>query len=80
MAIVCNFTPEVRSDYRIGLPYTGRWKETLNTDASYYGGSNVGNLGVVKAERRPLHGFSASASLTLPPLAAIYLEYSGAHG
>jgi 1,4-alpha-glucan branching enzyme len=80
VAIVCNFTPEVRNDYRIGLPHTGRWKEALNTDASYYGGSNVGNLGVVKAERRPLHGFSASASLTLPPLGAIYLEYSGAHG
>jgi 1,4-alpha-glucan branching enzyme len=80
VAIVCNFTPEVRENYRIGLPHTGRWKEALNTDASYYGGSNVGNLGGVKAERRPMHGFSASASLTLPPLGAIYLEYSGAHG
>jgi 1,4-alpha-glucan branching enzyme len=79
VAVVCNFTPEVRSNYRIGLPHIGRWKEALNTDASYYGGSNVGNLGGVKAERRPMHGFSASAALTLPPLGAIYLEYSGAH-
>jgi len=78
VAIVCNFTPEVRTGYRIGLPSVGRWVETLNTDAAIYGGSNVGNFGVVKAERRPLHGFAASAAVNLPPLAAIYLEFEGA--
>ncbi len=46
----------------------GRWVEALNTDSSAYWGSNVGNLGGVKAERRPMHGFGASASVTLPPL------------
>jgi 1,4-alpha-glucan branching enzyme len=75
VAIVCNFTPVVRRDYRIGLPFEGRWVEALNTDAAVYWGSNVGNLGGVKAERRPLHGFGASAAVTLPPLAALYLEF-----
>jgi 1,4-alpha-glucan branching enzyme len=78
VAIICNFTPIVRRDYRIGLPREGRWVEALNTDSSVYWGSNVGNLGGVKAERRPLHGFSASAAVTLPPLAAIYLEFEPA--
>lgn len=75
IAIVCNFTPEIRREYRVGLPLPGRWRELLNTDSSIYGGSNVGNYGAIIAARRPLHGFSASAPLTLPPLAALYLEF-----
>ena len=75
VAVVCNFTPEVRSNYRIGLPHPGRWREALNTDATLYGGSNVGNLGAVEAEPQPLHGLPASATLTLPPLATLFLVY-----
>ena len=75
VAVVSNFTPEVRQNYRIGLPRPGRWREALNTDAKLYGGSNVGNLGAVVAEERPLHGLAASAALTLPPLATVFLEY-----
>ncbi len=73
VAVVCNFTPEVRNAYRIGLPRAGAWREALNTDAQNYGGSNVGNLGGVVAELRPLHGLPASAALTLPPLATLFL-------
>ncbi|MBV8663540.1 MAG: alpha amylase C-terminal domain-containing protein, partial [Hyphomicrobiales bacterium] len=51
----------------------GLWREALNTDSAVYGGSNVGNLGGVTAEERPMHGLSASAALTLPPLATIFL-------
>jgi 1,4-alpha-glucan branching enzyme len=76
IAVVSNFTPEVRYNYQIGLPLAGRWREALNTDAQLYGGSNVGNLGFVEAEARPLHGLPASAPLTLPPLATIFLEYA----
>ena len=43
--VVVNFTPEVRRDYRIRVPFAGRWREVLNTDAAHYGGSNVGNAG-----------------------------------
>jgi 1,4-alpha-glucan branching enzyme len=75
VAVVCNFTPEVRNAYRIGLPFAGNWREALNTDAQGYGGSNVGNLGQVVAEPRPLHGLPASAALTLPPLATLFLTY-----
>jgi 1,4-alpha-glucan branching enzyme len=78
VAVVCNFTPEVRNGYRIGLPLAGAWREALNTDAQNYGGSNVGNLGRVIAEPRPLHGLPASAPLTLPPLATVFLTYEGA--
>jgi len=73
VAVICNFTPEVRNAYRIGLPRAGAWREALNTDAQGYGGSNVGNLGGVVAEPRPLHGLPASATITLPPLATMFL-------
>ncbi len=76
VAIVCNFTPVPRHFYRIGLPHPGHWREALNSDADIYGGSNMGNLGGVVAEDRPAHGFGASAVLTLPPLATLFLEFS----
>jgi 1,4-alpha-glucan branching enzyme len=76
VAIVCNFTPQVRQNYRVGLPHPGWWREALNTDAALYGGSNVNNMGAVDAEARPLHGLPASATLTLPPLATLFLVYA----
>ncbi len=74
---VCNFTPVVRHDYRIGVPSPGRYIERLNTDSTYYGGSNVGNCGVIQAQQIPAHGMPFSLALTLPPLAALVLQRSG---
>ena len=71
--VVCNFTPVPRLGYRVGVPAAGRWREVLNTDAAVYGGSNLGNGGVVQPEAIPLHDQPDSVSLTLPPLATIIL-------
>jgi len=75
VVIVCNFTPVVRHDYQVGLPLPGRWRELLNTDASVYAGSGLGNLGAVEASAQPSHGMPASAKLLLPPLATLYFQY-----
>jgi 1,4-alpha-glucan branching enzyme len=73
---VCNFTPVVRHGYRIGAPGPGVYRERLNTDSRYYGGSDVGNeFGEVYAERMGWHGREWSISLTLPPLATLFLEW-----
>lgn len=72
--VVCNFTPVPRHNYRIGVPYAGRWKEILNSDAKEYGGSGVGNLGGVDAKLESAHGRPFSVELTLPPLSVIYLK------
>jgi len=77
VAVVSNFTPVPRDNYRIGLPLSGRWEEILNTDAGRYGGSNLGNLGGVMAEVEPSHGLPASAEVVLPPLATVFLRYAG---
>ncbi len=74
--VVCNFTPVVRENYRIGVPCGERWTERLNTDAAIYGGSNVGNSGTVFADPEGWHGRPASLSLTLPPLATIVLQHA----
>jgi 1,4-alpha-glucan branching enzyme len=72
LVCLCNFSPVPRSDYRIGLPTVGRWVEVLNTDSESYGGTNVGNLGVVEAEAIEWDNQPASARLTLPPLATVW--------
>ncbi|SCL76195.1 1,4-alpha-glucan branching enzyme GlgB [Methanoculleus chikugoensis] len=76
--VVCNFTPVPRYGYRVGVPFGGFWKEVLNSDAIEYGGSSVGNLGGVEAERIPAHGRPCSLSLTLPPLGAVVFLPEGA--
>jgi 1,4-alpha-glucan branching enzyme len=73
LACLVNFSPVVRHHWRVPLPVGGRWREVVNTDAVEYGGSGVGNLGVVEALDEPLHGRPFSAAVTLPPLAAIWL-------
>jgi 1,4-alpha-glucan branching enzyme len=69
--VACNFTPVVRQDYHVGVPRGGAWREILNSDAPFYGGSGVGNMGRVEASETPRHGRSHSLSLTLPPLAVM---------
>jgi 1,4-alpha-glucan branching enzyme len=68
MAVVLNLTPVTRYRYRIGLPRPNKWVEVLNSDASTYGGGNVGNLGGVAAVRHKCHHQPFSAEFTLPPL------------
>jgi 1,4-alpha-glucan branching enzyme len=74
VAVVCNFTPVVRRDYRIGVDTGGFWREILNSDSTDYGGSGQGNLGGARTAPVPSHGRPYSLELTLPPLAAIFLK------
>ena len=70
----CNFTPVPRYGYRIGVPAPGRYREVLNSDASAYGGGNVGNLGGVETDPVSWHGYPCSVCLTLPPLGVVFLK------
>jgi 1,4-alpha-glucan branching enzyme len=71
---VCNFTPVPRTGYRVGVPAEGFYRERLNSDASFYGGSNLGNAGGVAAEPIPWSGRPWSIALTLPPLSCLFLK------
>jgi 1,4-alpha-glucan branching enzyme len=78
VVVVCNFTPLTHSNYRIGVPQGGFWREILNSDAHEYGGSGQGNLGGVEAVPIPLHGRPYSMTFTLPPLAAVFFRHAEA--
>ncbi|MGX1673925.1 1,4-alpha-glucan branching enzyme [Streptomyces sp. NPDC055400] len=72
---VSNFSPVVRHEYRLGAPDdVPAWHEVLNTDASRYGGGDVGNPDPVKPDAQGAHGRPASVRLTLPPLATVWLR------
>ncbi|HEX7820086.1 MAG TPA: 1,4-alpha-glucan branching protein GlgB [Sphingobium sp.] len=68
MVVISHFTPGLRTGYRLRLPGGGRWREIFNSDAAVYGGSGAGNGGVVEADG------DGWATLTIPPLATLYLE------
>ena len=71
---VCNFTPEARHGYRIGVPKKGIYLEVFNSDLEEFGGSGIRNEGSIVSENIPMHDRSQSINLTLPPLATIYLR------
>ena len=74
LVICLNFTPVVRENYRIGVALAGAYEEVFNSDSSYYGGSNVGNLGVLTAQDKAWMERPYSLELTLPPLGALLLR------
>jgi 1,4-alpha-glucan branching enzyme len=74
LIVVCNFTPEVRYHYRVGVPYRGQWKEVFNSDDSKYLGSGTLNGGLLATTPVKFHGQDYSISLTLPPLGMTVLK------
>ena len=74
VVVVCNFTPVVRQEYRVGVPRPGFYREIFNSDSNHYEGSNVGNSGGVLAEPIPWNGRPYSIILRLPPLAVLYFK------
>jgi 1,4-alpha-glucan branching enzyme len=76
LAIVYNFTPVPRRDYRVGVPLADYYTEVFNSDAAYLGGSNILNKNRLPCESIACHGREHSVSLTVPPLAAVALKPS----
>jgi len=74
--IIClfNFTPVPRPNYRIGVPPAAHYEEIFNSDSAYYGGSDMGNGGLIQVDGTPWMGFDNSVQLTLPPLGALFLK------
>jgi 1,4-alpha-glucan branching enzyme len=74
LLFVCNFTPVVRSNYRVGVPLGTAWKEILNSDAPLYGGSGQGNFGGLQAAPLSIHGRPFSLNMTLPSLGVVVFQ------
>jgi 1,4-alpha-glucan branching enzyme len=74
LLFVCNFTPVVRQNYRVGVPREGYWKEILNSDVPLYGGSGQGNFGGLSTAPLSIHGRPYSLNITLPPLGMVVFQ------
>ncbi|WP_308754850.1 1,4-alpha-glucan branching protein GlgB [uncultured Anaerotruncus sp.] len=74
LVVVCNFAPVTREDYRIGVPDATSYDEIFNTDDVKYGGSGVVNRGAIRVKNQPDHDMKQSITLTVPPLAAVFLK------
>ncbi len=68
LVFVFNFTPVPRYNYKIGVPYLCRYREIMNSDSIFYGGTNTGNFGLVQAKKSNFHSFNQSIEICLPPL------------
>ena len=78
VVVILNLTPLPRHNYRIGVPQAGYYRELLNSDSEFYGGSNLGNgPDPLLAENKPWMDRPCSLSLTLPPLSGLVIGYSG---
>jgi 1,4-alpha-glucan branching enzyme len=80
LLVVGHFTPVPREGYRIGLPRAGRWEEVLNSNSEYYGGSGLGNGGVVHSEEIEADGLAQSGAFTLPPLSTSIFKWTAGNG
>jgi 1,4-alpha-glucan branching enzyme len=78
--VIANMTPVAKSGYQVGVPLDGYWREILNSDASHYGGSGIGNGGGAHAQNKPLGHEAASIEIVLPPLAALIFVHEGQAG
>jgi 1,4-alpha-glucan branching enzyme len=74
LIVVCNFTPAVYHEYRIGVPVKGSYREIFNSDAELFGGSNVLNKDDICTENVIWHNQEQSIRFTVPPLATIYFQ------
>jgi 1,4-alpha-glucan branching enzyme len=78
LLVVANFTPVPRDNYMVGVSKAGDWRECLNSDATLYGGSGVGNQGGVASVPVPTHGRDHALRLRLPPLGLLVFRHQAA--
>lgn len=74
MIIICNFTPVVHRDYRVGVPMAEMYNEVFNSDLAKYGGSDVRNIKSIKAAEIPWQNQPFSIHITIPPLAVVMFK------
>ena len=73
VAVILNFTPTTHDGYRLGVPAPGNYHLLFNSDASEYGGSDMGQIPRFESEPKPWMGQPHSIVITLPPLAGLVI-------
>jgi 1,4-alpha-glucan branching enzyme len=73
IVVALNFTPVPRHQYRIGVPTEGRYREILNSDSRFYGGTDIGNASPIETEKIGHMDQPYSIVLSLPSLGGVVL-------
>lgn len=76
LIFICNFTPVVYHDFRIGVPYYGEYLEVFNSDCNIFGGSNQLNFKIIKSEEVEYHSKQYSILIKVPPMATSIFKIS----
>ena len=76
LIFICNFTPVVYYDFKVGVPYNAKYKEIFNTDSKFFGGSNQINDELVSSEKIKYHNKPYSISIKVPPMATSIFKIS----
>jgi 1,4-alpha-glucan branching enzyme len=76
LLVVLNMTPVSRTNFRVGVPAAGSWKEVFNSDKQEYWGAGITNKSSLKSEAVNWHGKDNSINITLSPLAASVFKRS----
>ena len=74
MIVICNFTPVVRHDFRVGVHERIKYQEIFNSDDVNYWGSGVKNEGFMQASDIPANGKEYSIEVVLPALSTIVIK------
>ncbi len=72
--VCCNFTPSPHTEFRLGVPEPGHYREVFNSDSEFYGGSNIGNGMGIDSEPIEAQGRPNSIKLSIPPLAVMMFK------
>ena len=75
LLVVCNFTPVLYENFKVGVPEAGKYKEIFNSDAEVYGGSGHGNPRQKRAKKVAWDGKDYSISIEVPPLGVCVFRY-----
>ena len=76
LIFICNFTPVVYQDFRIGVPYDAEYEEVFNTDSTEFGGSNQLNESIIASDTIGYHYRPYSISIKVPPMATSIFRIS----
>lgn len=73
--MVCNFTPVVYEDYKIGVPFKGKYKEIFNSDKEEFGGENYLNTVLKQSKKDECDERPNSITITVPPMGISIFKY-----
>ena len=75
LIFICNFTPEVYYDFKVGVPELGEYVEVFNSDSLEFGGAgNIMGDSILKAKEKSFKDFDYSISVKVPPLGTLVLK------